>query len=200
MWCARYKYKTLLDKGEWEAQNAQKEQIISLWAYLNTLKSQSRSGSHTNRNSKDNRKERSCNRSRPSTEKLSHTKQNNNWMTVAPTTGQPKSKSKWNKTYHWCSVTIVIPSMAGCDCWVVRKSKECNGIYKRKDKDAKSGKSKSHTSKNYACALQVKSATISIKRARIISNMNNMINSFSSDELDVTVPVTELYKSDSQST
>ena len=36
--CAKYKYKTLLDKREWEAPTGQEEQIIALLAEINTLK------------------------------------------------------------------------------------------------------------------------------------------------------------------
>jgi len=38
MRCAKYKYKTLLNKGKWEAPTAQDEQIIALRTEINNLK------------------------------------------------------------------------------------------------------------------------------------------------------------------
>ena len=37
MKCARYKYKTLLDKGEWHAPDAQGKKILTLRAEINGL-------------------------------------------------------------------------------------------------------------------------------------------------------------------
>ena len=54
MKCAKYKYKMLLDKGEWEAPTAQEEQIIVLHAEINNLKTQnSRAGAGSKRQHKD---------------------------------------------------------------------------------------------------------------------------------------------------
>ena len=42
--CKKYKYKTLLDKGEWDAPTTQEEHIIALRAEINTLKARSSKG------------------------------------------------------------------------------------------------------------------------------------------------------------
>ena len=90
-----------MDKGGWKALNDQEEQIIALLAELNTLKFQTKSsGDHKNRHSKDYRDEHLRNRSRSSTDKLIHPKRNNDWVVVAPTARQSKTKSKWDKTHH----------------------------------------------------------------------------------------------------
>ena len=110
--CARYKYKTILDKGKWEAPNTQEEQIIVLHAQLNTLKTQSKRGGGCNKRSSKGKKSTG---KYSQTKGQSKTKKDFSWQTAAPTAGQPKIKSKWGKEYHRYSTATCTPSEAGCN-------------------------------------------------------------------------------------
>ena len=46
MRCVRYKYKTLLDEGEWQMPDPHKKETLALRAEFNTIKAHARKGKH----------------------------------------------------------------------------------------------------------------------------------------------------------
>ena len=162
MKCAKYKYKTLLDKGKQEAPTAQEEQIIAMRAEINNIKTHNtRGGAEYKRQDKVNTKPSTCKHSQ--TKGKTKVKKEFSWQAVPPTVSQPTTKTKWYKDYQWCSVVSETPGK-GCNRWVVHNPSEYKGYSKKiPERGEKNSKPKLSKSKRKH-SLQVNYATVALKR------------------------------------
>ena len=131
MKCARFKYKTLLDKGEWEAPDAQGKEILMLYTEINGLKRGKKNPSETKTTSKSgnkNKRGRGDDRAKSKTKE----KRNYSWQVIAPKGKEPTSLTKFSKTYHWCSSETSAPKGNVYDKWVCNDPSAYEGWSKKK--------------------------------------------------------------------
>ena len=149
---------------------------------FNTLKSQTkRIGDHKKNHSQRNRKDKSSGQSNPKSNNRSRTKHDFSWKTVVRKEGELKTMTKYDKSYNWCSVKSVVPSIVGSTRWIMHKTKDYKCYAK---KVAKRGWPKSNIIKRRARVLQVKSKMVALKRMQIKSNTEEEYPSCSSEESD----------------
>ena len=164
--CAKYKYKTLLDKGEWEAPIAQEEQIIALRAEINTLKARSSKGGA-------GKCQHQCH-DKPLTIKQTQKKVKGkvkryfSWQLIPPKVSQVNTRAKWEKEYHWCSTKTGAPSQ-GCNRWVVHKPSEYLGLTKGA---ATHNKKPNEMKVKRKHALHAKAITVPLKKAKLAETIN----------------------------
>ena len=166
---AKFKYKTLVDKGQWEAPDAQDTQILALQAQIKQLQ-----GGRKGKRSRDNDTDPNSlppKRSRPDI----------TWMKKYPGKSGPFTKMVNGKQFNWCSTKNGAPTGKGCNKWVRHDPKECKGFKGRKAVDTKTSTPHSprnpKTSKTYPKTsirsksdereLQVKAATILLQRTKL---------------------------------
>ena len=118
---AHYKFKTLVDSNQWEAPDAQQEEIMALKCELKNVKSQLNNRSKRKRNGKGNGKNEGNGNSKKKK------KNPPEWMTIPPSKEGPYSKKVNGKLYHFCCNENGAPSNAGCNKWVRHKPSECKG-------------------------------------------------------------------------
>ena len=157
MQCALYKYKTLLDKGTWQAPDCQQEQILALETQIKQLKNSAGGNKSTKKTPHSKSKGH---------KKAPRPRADIQWMFDPPPEIGPFKKLVGGKEYEWCSLISGAPPGKGCDKWVRHPPNECNGTRKRflnaRAKGSKpQGSSAATSTKNTRRVLQVKSATIS---------------------------------------
>jgi hypothetical protein len=109
------KYKTLVEKGKWNAPSDEETKIIALEAQLKKLtrkpttgdsKGKSNNKTAGNKGRKDNNKDQKKENTKPA------------WMTVKPKEGEPKKKTVDDKEYFWCHKH---------ESWGRHKAEDCEG-------------------------------------------------------------------------
>ena len=120
---AHYKYKTLVDSAQWEAPDAQQEEIMALKCELKKMKSKVNNRIKRKRDGKENGK----NETDKNKKKKKAKKNLPEWMKTPPPKGGPYTKITDGKVYHFCCVENGAPKDAGCNKWVRHKPSQCKG-------------------------------------------------------------------------
>ena len=124
----RYKYKTLLDKGEWQAPDTQKKQIIALRVELTTMKLKVKGNNISHRQQHEKSKQGILIGKQAKRDNNNNkVKRNYIWQSIKPKGSEPLTLAIYRKTYHWCSEESGTSSGKGCDKWVCHKPIECEG-------------------------------------------------------------------------
>ena len=160
-----YKYKTMHDRGTWQAPDSQEEKILALQATITNLSRQFKGA--------DNKKIPK----NPGNKKTAAApKPNDNlpyqWYLIPPAAGEPSSKVVRGRTVHFCSAKYGAPKDKGCNKWVRHAPATCQGLSKQK---AQPGAQKRTFEKpvdprpnnNKKRALQVKAATMEIEHIHV---------------------------------
>jgi hypothetical protein len=140
------KFKRMVEAKEWKAPSPEQEKIIALEAAIKKLTIKQPKANPTsnspNVNQKKNSKSGSSDRSKPQ------------WMTKAPTTGSPQSKTVDGKEYFWCPKH---------KAWGRHKAKDCKGVgVKVKKNPTTDSNDSSNKDKNEERQLKLSRAMVSI--------------------------------------
>jgi len=144
------KYQDLFKGGLWARPNADQEKIIALTSAI---------GKITKDMKKTPKKE-----ARPATTATTtsgnHTpRPEDQWKFTAPAAGSPKTKTKGDKTYHWC-----VHHNDGKGMWVVHQPNDCKNKGKAKNKDKKKAATPTGTTE-VRPAIRFNAATTTIENA-----------------------------------
>ncbi len=123
MTMALHKYQDLFKSGLWARLNADQEKIIALTAELGKIKKNLKQ--QPQQPKKDAKKAAASSGNKgPRLE--------DEWKFVVPANGAPKTKTKGDKTYHWC-----LHHNDGKGMWVIHAPNDCKNKGKAKNKDKK---------------------------------------------------------------
>jgi hypothetical protein len=112
MLLAENKYKTLVEKGQWQAPTEEEEKIVALQTEIRALKNGR--GADKKAKNKPTKKEGNSKGGGDKSKKKDEA-----WMHVAPKEGEPKAKSYNGKQWHWC---------ANHQKWCLHSTEQCKGV------------------------------------------------------------------------
>ena len=160
MLLADTKYKTLVEKGIWDAPSAEEEKIIALQAKYESLKRQFNTNKNKTDKSSDPSDQPEKNDKKKKTNKKTPPKPD--WMYVEPSADKLHEPRMWNgKPWHWCS-----PKTGG----------KCDGAYRRhKPSQCKGFAGSKRNSANNKNASTEKQETPS-KRVRLSKALETIIS------------------------
>jgi hypothetical protein len=110
------KYKRMVEANEWKTPSPEHEKIIALEAAIKKLNSKQPKSNSTSTSTNGKAKKKSNNKSKEG-ETTSKTKPD--WMTKAPPTGSPRTKTVDEKEYFWCNKH---------KAWGRHKPEDCKGV------------------------------------------------------------------------
>jgi len=117
------KYQDLFKSSLWARPNADQEKIIALTAELGKIKKNLKQPpQHPKKDAKKPAASSGNKGPRPEDE----------WKFVVPANGAPKTKTKGDKTYHWC-----LHHNDGKGMWVIHAPNDCKNKGKAKNNDKK---------------------------------------------------------------
>jgi len=139
------KYDTLTKQDKWNAKSAEQKQIVALTAEMNKIKDVNLRLAQSIKSKRANTTDGTRSQGNSTT---SNQKQNEAWKKVAPKAGEPLTKQRNNKTYHWCDEH---------PAWVIHHPDNCELKKKRleqqKEKESTSSENEQSQRVSYSAAL-----------------------------------------------
>lgn len=115
MLLAENKYKTLVEKGTWKAKSKEAQEIVALRAEIKAKWNKQSTGNKD----KGKNKAKNDKKGNKKDKKTTRERKNEPWMTIAPKSGEPHTKTKDSEEWFWCKQHKK---------WGKHKTEACEGI------------------------------------------------------------------------